>query len=1171
MHCCSHRAPFRIDRSTPMPRSPRSSRPPSTIPALLLAAAAAILPLCADARQAPPQAARPAPTPSEEIPVALDDTINKALAALPRARDLTPDQRKSAEDLLRDALTDDQAASDALARRQGFLDAALKAAPVDAATPVSGSEAGQSFAEWRAKLPDDDSSAQLADLLESERTRLGASRATLRNLEETLQKQTQRPDAMRDELAAARAEQPAMTAASATLAPDTARALAAAMRLRTQAAERLQLCRIAALEAEQRTYEARIRGLFAQRSAARRDIDEHNQRVQWLENMVLNRYTSKVSDLVIQLGTERDKLDAARAAQVLREAAANNLALGQELVATVKRISALRELQDTYTGERSSTEQAAKSTRARLDLGGVSEDVGTLLLAERRKLKPLSTLEREIADLRNELARSKLAVIDLRDKQDHLENMDGAIAVALAHAGHPPAITGPLHDGLERLLTTRDDLYTRLIAAKTRAVSIGEDAEQQLAGLLASTTALNDMLDSNLLAIPSHAPIDAAWFGDVVRALRDIAQPKEPAQIVGITDYMRANATLAITALLMLGAAVYARRRVPVEFERIAVPMRRIRSDRYRYTTWTLVLTVLAAAPVALFWSILARLFLHATHADPLEGSFGLATRSIATPWFVLSFLYWLNRDNGLAHLHFRWLRARRMSLRRAVPWIALAVLVPIFIHTWLREISNDESDATIGRALFLLGALGLAAIAWHLLGRGRIWSQRGSKLDDEPLRLRQFARVGFSAACVALAVLAALGYFFTAIVFAEHLLLSLIAILALAVVHGLAVRWLILGERRLALKRAEDRQIAELQAIGPPAEGEALPEAEPEQIAVADLGAQTRRVLRLVTVLLLGATLLVIWSDIAPALNFLDNYRLWSSTATDASGKQVAFDVTLRAVLESALLLAMTFIATRNLPGLVEIGVLRRLNIDAPTRYAIVSIVRYLIVLVGVLVGLSLLGLHWSNLQWLAAGLTVGLGFGLQEVFANFISGLIVLFERPARVGDIITIGGIEGTVTRIRTRATTILDWDNKEVIVPNKTFITDRLVNWTLSDTTTRVVIKVGVAYRNDPRLAQKLLLQVAGEHPTVLADPPPLAWMTGFGDSSQDFELRFFVAEIGQRNLVRTELQMRIAEVFRANDIEIAYPTRDVWLRNAAGPGAGSQPAPTATASSASKRD
>jgi potassium efflux system protein len=315
---------------------------------------------------------------------------------------------------------------------------------------------------------------------------------------------------------------------------------------------------------------------------------------------------------------------------------------------------------------------------------------------------------------------------------------------------------------------------------------------------------------------------------------------------------------------------------------------------------------------------------------------------------------------------------------------------------------------------------------------------------------------------------------------------------------------------------------------------------------------------------------LLWIWSDVTPALSLLGNITVWDSSQT-LDGKEIALHVSLRDILEALVVLVLTWIATRNLPGLLEVGMLRRFHVDAPTRYAVTSVTRYLIFIVGIIVGLSMLGLRWSNLQWLAAGFSVGLGFGMQEIFANFISGLIVLFERPFRIGDVITIGNVEGTVARIRTRATTIVDWDNKEVVVPNKSFITDRLVNWTLSDTTTRIVIKVGIAYRNDPAQAQKLLLEIAAAHPQVLADPAPNCWMTGFGDSTQDFELRVYVGEINQRNPVRTELQFRITEVFREHDIEIAFPQRDVWLRNAGEANLPPQSeAPSADAISASKR-
>jgi potassium efflux system protein len=1081
-----------------------------------------------------------------QLPPALADTINEALNALPRKRDVNADQRKQTEELLGDALATDQRASEDVAQWQTFRDAAEQARTGIQPTQAPSKDIGLALADWRAKLPQDAGTEQLSDLLEQERNLLATAQDSLRTLEDTLQKQTQRPDALRDELAAARTETGSQAPAAMAGTPVS---LADAMRLRTQAATRLQRTHLAALEMEQRSFEPRVRALFAQRSERRRDVDEHGQRVHLLENMLLDRANSLVTDLVTHLLQERDELSTAKAAPILVDTASTNLDLGRDLVATVKRVGALRDLKNTYAGERSESEQAVKNTRARIELGGVSEEVGALLLAERHKLKPVAALNRELASLRNELAQIKLAAMDLRDQQDALENTDAAIAGLLTRAGQLPVIAGELHDGLQRLLGTRSDVLTRLISVKSRQASLLSDTEQQLAGLVTSTSSLSELLDSHLLGTPSHAAIGPSWFGDFWRALGAVVHPDSEKQVLGLLDNLRhAGVVLPLLAALMLAAAVVARRRVPIVFERIAAPMRRIRTDGYRFTVQVLVLTLLAAAPIALLWAIIGRILLHSAHAEPLEGSLGLATGSVAVPWFVLAFLYWLTRENGLAHLHFRWPRVRRTALRRAVPLLALAILLPMFIHLWLKEISSDEIDSTIGRALLILGALALAAVAWRLQRAGAVWTQRGNA-ENEPVRARQIARVGFTGVFLAIAVLAAIGYFFTAITLAEHVLVSLIAVLAISVVHGMAVRWLMLGERRLALKRAEDKRVAEVDAQGSDPSGEALPEVEVEELTVASLGAQTRRVLRLAILILLGATLLLVWSDIAPALSFLDKIAVWKSTYADSDGNQIGFDVTLRSVLESLLILTMTFIATRNLPGLLEIGVLRRLKIDAPTRYAITSIVRYLIVLIGALVGVGLLGVRWSNLQWLAAGLTVGLGFGLQEIFANFISGLIVLFERPARVGDIITIGNVEGTVARIRTRATTIVDWDNKEVIVPNKSFITERLVNWTLSDSITRVVIKVGIAYRNDPRLAQKLLLELASAHELVLKEPPPIAWMMSFGDSTLDFELRFYVAEINQRNPVRTDLQMRIVEVFRANDIEIAFPQRDVWFRNA----------------------
>jgi potassium efflux system protein len=203
---------------------------------------------------------------------------------------------------------------------------------------------------------------------------------------------------------------------------------------------------------------------------------------------------------------------------------------------------------------------------------------------------------------------------------------------------------------------------------------------------------------------------------------------------------------------------------------------------------------------------------------------------------------------------------------------------------------------------------------------------------------------------------------------------------------------------------------------------------------------------------------------------------------------------------------------------------------------------------LAGFVVGANAIGLRWQSIQWLAAALTVGLGFGLQEIFANFVSGLILLFERPIRVGDVITLGEITGTVTRIRIRATTITDWDCKELIVPNKELITGHLLNWTLSDQRNRVVIQVGVAYGSDTAKVTRVLLDIARHHPRVLQDPEPTVTFESFGDSTLNFTLRGLLPNLDKRLPTIHELNTAIHQRFAREGIELAFPQLDLHVRS-----------------------
>ncbi|MHA7880497.1 MAG: mechanosensitive ion channel domain-containing protein [Saccharospirillum sp.] len=230
---------------------------------------------------------------------------------------------------------------------------------------------------------------------------------------------------------------------------------------------------------------------------------------------------------------------------------------------------------------------------------------------------------------------------------------------------------------------------------------------------------------------------------------------------------------------------------------------------------------------------------------------------------------------------------------------------------------------------------------------------------------------------------------------------------------------------------------------------------------------------------------------------------------------------------------------------------ILSRLALKQGSAYAITTLLNYVITGVGLVVGLSALGVSWDKLQWLVAALSVGLGFGLQEIFANFVSGIILLFERPIRIGDVVTLGNLSGTVQQIRIRATTITDFDRKDIIVPNKTFVTGQLINWSLSDTVTRVVIKVGVAYGSDLERTRELLLQAAAINTRVLAEPEPQVFFLNFGASTLDHELRIHVKELQDRNPAIDEINRFIDRTFKEANIEIAFQQVDVRFRNSEG--------------------
>ena len=340
---------------------------------------------------------------------------------------------------------------------------------------------------------------------------------------------------------------------------------------------------------------------------------------------------------------------------------------------------------------------------------------------------------------------------------------------------------------------------------------------------------------------------------------------------------------------------------------------------------------------------------------------------------------------------------------------------------------------------------------------------------------------------------------------------------------------------------RAEQKDVAAAASAGAASELIEIDLQNEPGLDITDVSRQARELTAVIFLVVAVGILLSIWQYILPATKIMDDIQLWD---VQVSGRTEF--VTLRDVMFSTIMFALTYFGVRNMPGMLELLLLQRLPLDAGARYAVTSIFRYILLVIGAILALGYLKIPWSNYSWLVAAISVGLGFGLQEIVANFVSGLILLLERPVRVGDVVTIDGTTGVVSRIQMRATTVTNWDNQELVVPNKDLISGKLLNWTLSSVVNRLSLKFGVAYGTDPAFVRQIVLDEISTNRALLQEPKPMVTFEQFGDSSLNFTLRCCVSTIERRWQIVHDLNVAINKILKEHDIEIPFPQRDLHI-------------------------
>lgn len=768
---------------------------------------------------------------------------------------------------------------------------------------------------------------------------------------------------------------------------------------------------------------------------------------------------------------------------------------------------------------------------------GSNQWVVARLRKQRDELPNTNLLAARLQQYESEMRLAESLQYDLSDTIDELRGRQASIASnTFAEADRKP-----LEVCLETLTAMKadaddylNDLYL-LADTKTQLISMADD--------------YRSFIDKQLLWTPSVSRLQIADFGEAVTAgrwLLDAANWRTVGRVL-LQDFFK-NPAWYVVFLLAFGSLLFNQGKLRKNLAENAKLARRNTCTDFGLSLRATAMTFLIAAPVPLVLVFLAWR-LNVACESSLETGFPRSL-AVACLWTTSTFvsmelLRQVCRSSGLGISHFGWPSEPTLMLKRNLRWL-IDFTIPLVVLVLLLDYQLDSQfEDSLGRLAFIALMVLFSVFFSRVLApsngifSGFLEAHRGGWIDQ--LKFLWYPCIILLP--LALATLSITGYFYTALHLTAKFDSTACAAIFLLLAFCLTERWLLLNRRKLMMAQARQRLEA---AAKKSAEGELpLQPASESQLNLVDLNTQTKRLVTSGFVAMGLVILFLVWSDVIPAVQLLERFVLWQVPG-DLPDETIS--ITLANLVAVIPILVLTAIVTRNAPGLLEIALLQHLPLTSAARYAVTTLARYILVGLGIVLVSSTIGLRWANYQWLVAGLGVGLGFGLQEIFANFISGIILLFEQPIRVGDIVTIDGTTGTVAKIRMRATTITNWDRQELIVPNKQLITGTLINWTLSDSTNRILLNVGVAYGSDTERACEIIHQICSEHPEVLRDPAPLVTFEGFGDNTLNLVVRAYLSSLENRLATIHQLHGKIYRALREAEIEIAFPQRDLHLRS-----------------------
>ncbi|KJM57153.1 miniconductance mechanosensitive channel MscM [Pluralibacter gergoviae] len=894
---------------------------------------------------------------------------------------------------------------------------------------------------------------------------------------------------------------------------------------------------LAQLSANNRQELARMRSELAQKESEQ--LDAYLQGLRNQLNSQRQREAEKALESTEQLAENSENLPASIVKQF-----SINRELSQALNQQAQRMDLVASQQRQATNQTLQVRQALNTLREQAQWLGSSNLLGEALRAQVARLPEMpkpQQLDTEMAQLRVH----RLRYEDLLNKQPQLRE---------SHQNNGEPLTAEEARILDAQLNTQKELLTSLLQGGDTLILELTKLKVSNGQLEDALTEVNEATHRYLFWTSDVSPISLSWPLDIVQDLRRLISLNTFSQLGKASIMMLTSKETLIplfAALILVGFSISSRKHFTRFLERSSSRVGKVTQDHFWLTMRTVFWSILVASPLPVLWMTLGY-GLQEAWPYPLAVAIGDGVTATVPLLWVVMICATFARPNGLFVAHFGWPRNR---VARAMRYylMSIGLIVPLIMALIMFDNLNDrEFSASLGRLCFILicGALAIVTLSLKRAGLPLYLDKEG---NGDNMVNSLLWNLMMSAPLLAI-LAAAVGYLATAQALLARLETSVAIWFLLLVIYHVIRRWMLIQRRRIAFDRARHRRAEMLaqRARGEeenqyPISMEGLPEVDITEVDLDTLSAQSLRLVRSILMLIALLSVIILWSEIHSAFGFLENISLWDVTST-VQGVESLEPITLGAVLIAILVFIITLQLVRNLPALLELAVLQHISLTPGTGYAITTITKYLLMLIGGLVGFSMIGIEWAKLQWLVAALGVGLGFGLQEIFANFISGLIILFEKPIRIGDTVTIRDLTGSITKINTRATTISDWDRKEIIVPNKAFITEQFINWSLSDSVTRVVLTVPAPTDADTEEVTQILVTAAERCSLVLDNPAPEAFLVDLQQGIQLFELRIYAAEMGHRMPLRHELHQLILAGFREHGIEMPFPPFQMRLES-----------------------